>query len=119
MWFVDEEMQTVTRLYSQKQAEATRETNRLWKALRKASGDLYLAFRGSHPDFSFAQSLLKLKSVVQLLAASPDVSSWHLIPRQELMRLAGLARIEGARSCLKHCSVCLQSCRRSHRRLSF
>jgi transposase len=89
VWFVDEEMQTVTRLYSQKRVEATRETNRLWKALRKASGDLYLAFRGSHPEFSFAQSLLKLKSVVQLLAASPDVSSWHLIPRQELMRLAG------------------------------
>ena len=89
VWVVDEELQTVTRLYSQKRAEFTRETNRLWKALRKASGDLYLAFRGSHPEFPFAQSLLKLKSVVQLLAVSPDVSSWHLVPRQELMRLAG------------------------------
>ena len=89
VWFVDEELQTVTRLYSQKRAEATRETNRLWKALRKASGDLYLAFRGSHPEFPFAQSLLKLKSVVQLLAVSPDVSSWHLLPRQELIEIAG------------------------------
>jgi len=61
VWFVDEELQTVTRMYSQKRAEATRETNRLWKALRKASGDLYLAFRGIHPEFPFAQSLLKLK----------------------------------------------------------
>lgn len=89
VWFVNEELQTVTRLYSQKRAEVTRETNRLWKALRKASGDLYLAFRGSHPEYPFTQSLLKLKGVVQLLAASPNVSTWHLVPRQELMRLAG------------------------------
>lgn len=50
-WFVDEDLQTITRLYSQKRMEMTRETNRLWKVLRKASGDLYLAFRGCHPEF--------------------------------------------------------------------
>ncbi len=89
VWFVNEDLQTLTRLYSLKRAEATRETNRLWKALRKSSGDLYLAFRGSHPDFPFTQSLLKLKGVVQLLAARPDISSWHLLAPQELLQLAG------------------------------
>ena len=89
VWFVDEDLQTITRLYSQKRQEATRETNRLWKALHKASGDVYLAFRGSHPEFPFTQSLLKLKGVVQLLAASPDISSWHLLAPQELLELAG------------------------------
>ena len=29
-WFVDDELQALTRLYSQKRAELTRETNRLW-----------------------------------------------------------------------------------------
>jgi transposase len=88
-WFVDEELQTLTRLYSQKRAELTREINRLWKALRRASGDLYLAFRGSHPEFPFTHSLLKAKGVIRLLAAMPDASSWHLISKQELICVTG------------------------------
>ena len=88
-WFVDDELQALTRLYSQKRAELTRETNRLWKALRRASGDLYLAFRGSHPDFPSTHNLLKVKGVLRLLAAKPDVTSWHLLSRQELIHLAG------------------------------
>lgn len=87
-WFVDDELQALTRLYSQKRAEATRETNRLWKALRRASGDLYLAFRGSHPDFPSTHNLLKVKGVLRLLAAKPDVTSWHLLPRQDLIHIA-------------------------------
>jgi transposase len=91
-WFVDEDLQTITRLYSQKRMEMTREINRLWKVMRKASGDLYLAFRGCHPELPSTQSLLKLKGVVKLLALCPDISSWHLLTKQGLLELAGGAR---------------------------
>ncbi len=94
VWFVDEELQTLTRLYAHKRTEFTRETNRLWKALRRASGDLYLAFRGSHPELPFTHSLLKVKGVVRLLAVRPDVASWHLIAKQNLFTCPAAATVD-------------------------
>ena len=86
VWFVDEELQGLTRLYRQKRAEATRETNRLWKTLHKASGDLYLAFRGSN---RLGDTLLKQVGILRLLANQPDVGSWHLFSREELVTIMG------------------------------
>lgn len=86
VWFVDEELQSLTRLYRQKSAEATRETNRLWKTLRKASGDLYLAFRSRSRS---SDTLLKQVGILRLLARQPDVGSWHLMSREELVAIMG------------------------------
>jgi transposase len=86
VWFVDEELQGLTRLYRQKRAEATRETNRLWKTLRKASGDLYLAFRG---EARFSDTLLKQVGILRLLATRPDLGAWHLLSLEELVTIMG------------------------------
>ena len=43
VWFPDQELQLLTRSFERKSQEMTAEVNRLWKLLRLASPDLYLA----------------------------------------------------------------------------
>jgi transposase len=89
VWFPDQDLQALTRLYRQKRGEATREMNRLWKTLRTASGDLYLAFRS---ESSFSDSLLKQVGILRLLSCRPDAGSWHLLSLDELADLMGAPR---------------------------
>lgn len=89
VWFPDEDLQGLTRLYRQKRAEATREANRLWKALRKASGDLYLALRA---ESTFSDSVLTQVGILRLLSSRPDVGCWHLLSLDELVALMGAPR---------------------------
>ena len=49
VWFADTELQILTRTYERKSQAMTAEVNRLWKWLRYASPDLYLALGGGHP----------------------------------------------------------------------
>jgi len=49
VWVCDEQLQSLTRSYAQRTKESTREVNRLWKLLKEASVDLYLALGGGHP----------------------------------------------------------------------
>jgi transposase len=89
VWFPDEGLQALTRLYRQKRGEATREMNRLWKTLRTASGDLYLAFRA---ESSFSDSALKQVGILRLLSCRPDAGSWHVLSLEELADLMGAPR---------------------------
>jgi len=116
VWFVDEELQTLTRLYAVKRRENTREISRLWKILHKVCGDLYLAFRGRHPDYRFHSSLLQQRGVVRLLAEQPDVSSWHLMSEKELMGILGGSSRERAETVveLQRLSASLAPLRPSH-----
>lgn len=89
VWFPDQDLQGLTRLYRQKRGEATREMNRLWKTLRMASGDLYLAFRAQS---SFTGSALKQVGILRLLSCRPDAGSWHLLSLEQLAELMGAPR---------------------------
>lgn len=47
-WFTDPVLRSLVRMHEQKQREATREINRLWKTIHEASGDLYLTRYAHH-----------------------------------------------------------------------
>ncbi len=63
VWSPDEELQGLTRSYAQKTKESTREINRLWKLLREASVDLYLALGGEHPDIDITENILQNEGI--------------------------------------------------------
>jgi transposase len=74
VWFPDEELQILSRSYDEKTKESTREINRLWKLIRMASVDLYLALGGSNPSISLNSNKIKNKGVLTLLYKIPDIS---------------------------------------------
>lgn len=78
VWSPDEELQSLTRPYAQKTKESTREVNRLWKLLRSASVDLYLALGGEHPDIDITENLLQKEGILALLTAKPDIYEWKI-----------------------------------------
>ena len=59
VWFADAELQLLTRGYERKSQAMTAEVNRLWKLIRHASSDLYLALGGNHPEVEVKQNMLK------------------------------------------------------------
>ena len=76
VWQADEQLQGLTRSYAQKVKESTREKNRLWKLLRAASVDLYLAFSGAHPEAKISENVMQNESILRLLAEKSDIHEW-------------------------------------------
>jgi transposase len=50
VWFPDESLRILTRGHERKNKALTEEVNRMWKTLRIASPDLYLALGGRNPE---------------------------------------------------------------------
>jgi len=50
----------------------TAEVNRLWKLIRHASSDLYLALGGNHPEVEVKQNMLKNQGILSLLGQQPN-----------------------------------------------
>lgn len=73
VWMADEELRGLTRMHEQKTKDATRELNRLWKLIRTASVDLYLALGGRHPDIDIGENILKNMQIMELLVIKSDI----------------------------------------------
>ena len=89
VWRVDEQLQGLTRSYAQKVKESTRETNRLWKLLRTASVDLYLALGGQHPDADINGNILQNDNILGLLAEKSDIYEWKSFSEADFAALLG------------------------------
>ncbi len=83
-WFPDDIFRPLTRMYEQKQKEATREINRLWKIIHRASGDLFLTLREYHKG-NGRNSVLTQIWVLKLLSIYPDICSWQFLTEKELI----------------------------------
>ena len=89
VWQADEQLQGLTRSYAQKVKETTREKNRLWKLLRAASVDLYLAFSGEHPEIKISENVMQNESILRLLAEKPDIYEWKSFSETDFAALMG------------------------------
>ena len=76
VWFADMELQLLTRGYERKSQAVTAETNRLWKLLRHASSELYLALGGNHPEVKLEENMLKNQGILSFSAQKPNVGEW-------------------------------------------
>ena len=72
VWFADPQLQPLTRSYERLSQQMTAEINRLWKLLRQAAPELYLALRDSHPEVKLGTNVLKNGGFLTLLATTPD-----------------------------------------------
>ena len=61
VWFVDMELQLMSRRHGNLKEQLTAEVNRLWKLLRYASADLYLALGGKNPEVQCGPKVLKTR----------------------------------------------------------
>jgi len=89
VWFVDQELQLLTRAYERNSQELTAEANRLWKVIRLASPDFYLALRGGHPEVELGEKVLKSHGVLTLLSSKPDFGEWKHLCDEELLEATG------------------------------
>ena len=89
VWFVDVELQLLTRGYERKTQAMTAEVNRLWKLIRHASSELYLAFGGNHPEVELKENMLKNLGTLSLLAQRPDLGEWKELSDEELLAAMG------------------------------
>lgn len=95
VWFVDAELQLLTRHYERKSQTMTAETNRLWKLLRLASPDLYLALRGSHPEVCLSENILKSQGILTLLSEKPQFGEWKHLTEKQMLRVMGGGKYKG------------------------
>jgi len=67
----------------------TAEVNRLWKLLRLASPDLYLALGGNNPEVELKQNMLQSQGVLALLGEKPNVGEWKNLSDEEFFSAMG------------------------------
>lgn len=101
VWQVDEQLQGLTRSYAQRVKESTRGTNRLWKLLRTASVDLYLAFGGQHPDVDISENILQNDSIIRLLAEKSDIHEWKTLSEADFGALMDVRSYTGRKQLIK------------------
>jgi len=89
VWFADTELQILTRGYERKSEAMTAEVNRLWKLLRLASPDLYLALGGNNPEVELKQNMLQSQGVLALLGEKPNVGEWKNLSDEEFLSAMG------------------------------
>ena len=89
VWFADLELQILTRGYERKSQAMTAEVNRLWKLLRHASPDLYLALGGHHPEVELRANMLQNRGILALLSEKPNVGEWKELSDEELLSAMG------------------------------
>ena len=87
-WFPDETLRPLVRMYEQKQKEATREINRLWRAIHGISGTLFLALRDGWA-VQTQESALTQRWVLRLLSTHPAVDRWKNLSVQQLAESIG------------------------------
>jgi transposase len=89
IWFADPQLQPLTRSYERLSQQMTAEINRLWKLIRQAAPDLYLALGDSHPEVNLGANTLKNGGFLTLLANKPDPGQWKTLSEAELLEDMG------------------------------
>lgn len=89
VWFADVDLQLLTRRYERKSSAMTAEVNGLWKLIRHASPDLYLALRGKHPEVEFSENMLRNLGILGLLGEQPDLGEWKDLSEEQLLAAMG------------------------------
>jgi len=95
VWFTDVELQLLTRGYERKSQGMTAEINRLWKLLRLACPELYLALGGGHPEVELSEKILKSQGILTLLSQKPDFGEWKLLSEEQLLEAMGGGKYKG------------------------
>ena len=101
VWFPDAELQGLSRSHEQKTKQLTAEVNRLWKLLRTASPDLYLALRGSNPDIEINEKMLQNQGILALLAEKPDIMEWKTLSGIDFLEAMGGRLYNGRQKLIK------------------
>jgi len=89
VWFADVDLQLLTRRYERKSSAMTAEVNGLWKLIRHASPDLYLALGGKHPEVRFSENMLRNLGILGLLGEQPDLGEWKDLSEEQLLAAMG------------------------------
>ncbi len=89
VWFADVELQLLTRGYERKTQATTAEVNRLWKLIRHASSELYLALGGNHPEVEVKENMLKNLGTLALLGQHPNLGEWKNLSEEEILAAMG------------------------------
>ena len=98
VWFPDMELQLLTRRYGSLTDLLTAELNRLWKLLRYASSDLYLALGGKNPEVRCDPRVLKNQGILNLLSSTPDVGQWKSLSDEQILQAMGGEDYKGRRA---------------------
>jgi len=101
VWFADPELQLLSRSYERKSQEATAEVNRLWKLIRLASPDLYLALGGRHPEVELSENALKTQGILSLLSQKPDLGQWKALSEQQMLEAMGGGKYKGRQNLIE------------------
>ena len=101
VWFPDAELQGLTRSHEQKTNQLTAEVNRLWKLLRTASPDLYLALGGSNPEIEINGNVLQHQGILALLAEKPDIVGWKTLSGIDFLEVMGGRLYNGRQKLIK------------------
>lgn len=109
VWFPDEELQMLTRSYERTSKELTAELNRLWKLIRTASVDLYLALGGNNSSVKISWNMLKSQGVLKLLAEKPDICEWKTLSETDLLKAMGERNYKGRRELVQELKKVSQS----------
>jgi transposase len=89
VWFADLELRLLSRSYERKSEAATAEVNRLWKLLRHASPELYLAFGGNHPEINLNKNMLDTQGILGLFTEKPNVWEWKDLSEEGFLQAMG------------------------------
>ncbi len=89
VWFADLELRLLSRSYERKSETATAEVNRLWKLLRHASPELYLAFGGNHPEVNLNKNMLDTQGILRLFSEKPNVWEWKDLSEEGFLQAMG------------------------------
>ena len=98
VWFPDMELQLLTRRHRSVTEQLTAEVNGLWKELRYASPDLYLALGGKNPEVECDPKMLKNQGILNLLTSVPDVGQWKSLSDEQILEAMGGGDYKGRRS---------------------
>jgi len=101
VWFADAELQLLSRCYERKTQESTAELNRLWKLIRLASPDLYLALGGKHPEVELSENALQTQGILSLLIQKPDIGQWKNLSAQQMLEAMGGGKYKGRQTLIE------------------
>jgi transposase len=98
VWEVDEDLRLLSRRYESVGRQMNGEVNRLWKLVRRASGDLYLLLGGKLEREEKMARMLGNVGVLRLLATKPQMGEWKGLSDDELMEAMGGGEYKGRRA---------------------
>jgi transposase len=101
VWFADMELQLLIRRYGSLTKQLTAEGNRLWKLLRYACPDLYLALGGKNPEVECDQKMVKSQGILNLLVSTPDVGQWKRLSDEQMLEAMGGGNYKGRRELIQ------------------